>query len=401
MSTTFYKAIGVQEYNREDLRKFSRSIGISLKKLDYYNSNHILPSQSDLELIQSHINISKNVLMLKMGIFNEELLLAISENAEKIAKKTKEKIKPDSHSNLVFETDLGQMYQGDCLNLLNKIEDNSVDMVFADPPFNLNKEYLSKIDDNLTINKYLDWCYNWLDGCIRILKDGGSLLIWNIPKWNTFISNYLNQRLTFKHWIANDIKFSLPISGKFYPSHYSLLYYTKGEKANTFKPDRLPMETCPSCYKELKDYGGYKNKMNPLGINLTDVWYDIPPVRHNKYKKRKEANELSVKLLDRIIEFSTKEGDLIFDPFGGAGTTYIVAQIKNRKWIGIELGPVDDIIKRFDNIEDDFKLINKYRENYNQLFPEKIKIKRTNLGIWTDESFPKKEKELNIETKTA
>ena len=399
MSITFYKAIGVQDYKREDLRKFSRTIGISLKKLDYYNSNHILPNDNDLKLIETHIKINKNVLMLKMGIFNQELLSAISKNAEKIAKDTKDKEKHKSASDLIFETDLGQMYQGDCLSILDEIEDNSVDMVFADPPFNLNKAYLSNIDDNLSINEYLDWCYNWLDGCIRILKEGGSLLIWNIPKWNTFISNYLNKRLNFRHWIANDIKFSLPISGRFYPSHYSLLYYTKGEKANTFQPDRLAMETCSSCYKELKDYGGYKNKMNPLGINLTDVWYDIPPVRHSKYKNRKEANELSVKLLDRIIEFSTKEGDLIFDPFGGAGTTYVVAEIKNRKWIGIELGPVEDIITRFNNIENDFKLINKYRENYNQLFPKKVKLKRKKLGIWTDESFSQNIKKSKEETK--
>ena len=88
------------------------------------------------------------------------------------------------------------------------------------------------------------------------------------------------------------------------------------------------MQVCSSCFGDLKDYGGYKDKMNPNGINLTDVWYDIPPVRHAKYKKRNGANELSIKLLDRIIEMSTDEGDIVFDPFGGSGTTYVVSEIK-------------------------------------------------------------------------
>ncbi|MDX9786344.1 MAG: hypothetical protein RBT11_06200 [Desulfobacterales bacterium] len=62
------------------------------------------------------------------------------------------------------------------------------------------------------------------------------------------------------------------------------------------------MDICPHCLGDLKDYGGYKDKMNPDGVNLTDVWLDIPPVRHKKYKKRNSSNELSVKLIDRIIE---------------------------------------------------------------------------------------------------
>src|SRR5690606_32278213 len=143
------------------------------------------------------------------------------------------------------------------------------------------------------------------------LKPGGNLFLWNLPKWNTFFSEFLNHRLTFRHWIATDIKYSLPIQSKLYPSHYSLLYYVKNEKPSIFKPDRLKMETCPHCYKELRDYYGYKNKMKPAGINLTDGWYDIPPVRHSKYKKRKGSNELSIKLMDRIIEMGSQEGDVI------------------------------------------------------------------------------------------
>jgi site-specific DNA-methyltransferase (adenine-specific) len=78
--------------------------------------------------------------------------------------------------------------------------------------------------------------------------------------------------------------------------------------------------------------------MNPLGVNLKDVWLDIPPVRHRKFKvKGRSANALSTKMLDRVVEISTTPGDVVLDPFGGSGTTYAVCEKKGRRWIGIEL----------------------------------------------------------------
>ncbi len=185
------------------------------------------------------------------------------------------------------------------------------------------------------------------------------------------------------------MKNNMPIQGRLYPSHYSLLYFIKGEKANTFEPDRLPAQTCPKCFGDLKDYGGYKRKMNPLGVNLTDVWYDIPPVRHRKYKKRNGANELSIKILDRIIELSTKEGDLVFDPFGGSGTTYVIAEIKNRKWIGSEIDNCEIIKDRFDNISEDKQHLVNIREKLNSLFPPAVRREREKNGLWTVESVRK------------
>jgi site-specific DNA-methyltransferase (adenine-specific) len=146
------------------------------------------------------------------------------------------------------------------------------------------------------------------------------------------------------------------------------------------------MGICPHCYGDLKDYGGYKNKMNPNGINISDVWTDIPPVRHAKYKKRNGSNELSVRLLDRVIEMSSNEGDLVFDPFGGSGTTYAVAELKKRRWLGVEIGPVDSIINRFENINEDRSNLENIRKDINALIPEKSYQKRVEKGLWTPES---------------
>jgi site-specific DNA-methyltransferase (adenine-specific) len=266
-----------------------------------------------------------------------------------------------------------------------------VDLIFCDPPFNLDKLYPSEMDDDLRQEHYLEWCETWLAECVRLLRDGGGLFVYNLPKWNTFLSAFLNRHLTFRHWIAVDIKGSLPIAGRLYPSHYSLLYYVKGERPTAFTPDRLPMDICPSCMVDLKDYGGYKDKMNPLGVNLTDIWNDIPPVRHAKYKKRKTANELSVKLLDRVIELASKEGDVVLDPFGGSGTTYAVAEMKNRKWIGMEIGPVDGVIERMENLSDERPYLQKIRNGYNQLFLPAHQVLRHARGLWTCETFAKKD----------
>jgi len=213
------------------------------------------------------------------------------------------------------------------------------------------------------------------------------MFIWNIPRWCTYIAGMLNGRLTFRNWIAVDMKYSLPISGRLYPSHYGLLYYVKGTSPAAFSPDRVPMSTCGNCGMELKDYGGYKSKMNPLGISLSDVWADISPVRHSKYKKRKEANELPVRLLDRVLEMATKEGDLVLDPFGGAGTTYAVAEIKKRRWIGMEIGSIDQIEERLRDLGPDRENIERLRAPYNHLFPPAVYSLRKSRGLWTCDDF--------------
>jgi site-specific DNA-methyltransferase (adenine-specific) len=87
--------------------------------------------------------------------------------------------------------------------------------------------------------------------------------------------------------------------------------------------------------------------MNGLGVNLMDVWTDIPPVRHWKFKSpKRKANALSTKILDRVVELSTVAGEVVLDPFGGSGTTFAVCERKNRRWLGIEIESTEVIIER-------------------------------------------------------
>jgi site-specific DNA-methyltransferase (adenine-specific) len=393
-SDQFFKAIGVTAVKGEALANFAKKSGVSTAKLKYYNENNILPSGNDLDKVCKAANISELLIRLKMGRLDKDILEAIQEYADDLMPMLSKHVpsieSPLEACSLEFTTKLGELYRGDCYELLKSLENDSVDLIFADPPFNLSKLYPSEINDNLKTEKYLHWCQEWLRESIRALKPGGALFLWNLPKWNAALTNFLEAQLTFRHWIAVDIKCSLPIQGRLYPSHYSLLYYIKGDRPNTFHPDRLPMQICPKCYGDLKDYGGYKDKMNPAGINITDIWTDIPPVRHAKYKRREGSNELSLKLLDRIIEMSSNEGDLILDPFGGSGTTYMAAELKNRKWIGCEIGPVDIIVDRFKLLEEERKILQSYRSNLNMLFPEEVRLNRIKRGLWTCESIREK-----------
>jgi len=252
----------------------------------------------------------------------------------------------------VHATELGVLFKGDCLSVLPHIKNESVDTIFADPPFNLGKEYGETVNDGRPDDEYLAWSRKWIDESVRIIQPGGTLFLYNIPRWNIPLGAYLIERgLLFRNWIAVNIKFGLPIPKRIYPSHYSLLYFTKG-KAKTFRSIRTPIETCRHCGKEIKDYGGHRDAMNPKGVNLTDVWNDIPPVRHWKFKsKKRKANQLSTKLVRRCLELSSRPGDLVLDPFGGSGTTYDVCEHTSRHWIGIEVEKesCDVIIERLEN----------------------------------------------------
>lgn len=277
----------------------------------------------------------------------------------------------------ILKTALGEVYEEDCLRFLKTIESETVDVAFADPPFNLGKEYTSGIDDNIAEHDYLVWCKHWLHEMCRTLKPGGSLFLWNLPKWNLPLGAYLSERVTFRHWIAVDIKYSLPISRRLYPSHYSLLYFVKGDRPAIFHPDRLPVPCCRHCGGEQRDYGGYKDKMNPKGVNLADVWTDIPPVRHAKYKKR-AANALALKLMDRIVTMASDPGSLVLDPFGGSGTTFVAAELTGRRWIGCDLDCAA-IVGRFESLDADGEHLAQIHQNKNVLFT-KADLKRRRMS---------------------
>ena len=158
---------------------------------------------------------------------------------------------------------LNKIIKGDCIELFKLIPDESVDITFADPPFNLKKKYNSH-KDSLIIQDYLDWCEQWIKETVRVTKPTGSIFLHNIPKWLTYYSSMLNKIADFKHWICWDAP-TMPIGKTLQPSHYGMLYYAKDTKKNKFYEIRYPHKRCRKCNYLQKDYGGKKAALNPFG----------------------------------------------------------------------------------------------------------------------------------------
>lgn len=247
-------------------------------------------------------------------------------------------------------TERGLLYETDCLNLLTALKDDSIGCVFADPPFNLGKKYGNgSVSDDLEKSKYLAWSFKWLDECVRVLVPGGALFVYILPQWGYHFAMHLEHRgLLFRHWIAVSMKGTFPRGRKLYPAHYALLYFTKGTP-RTFNRVRLPIPICRHCGGDIKDYGGHRKFLNPLGLNLTDIWEDTAPARHQKFKSRWHVNELKPMIPGRCFEIATETDDIVLDPFGGGGSSFEAAEKLGRYWLGTEITDCDHIRKRMEH----------------------------------------------------
>jgi len=244
---------------------------------------------------------------------------------------------------------LNQMHNGKCLDILKAIPSQSVDLAFADPPFNLMKEYKG-YSDELSVSEYVGWCKRWLVEYMRVLKPGGALVILNLPKWALHISDFLcRQRdIYLQNWIVWN---ALPEpKGVLMPAHYSLLYFTKGKRAARFNycsmeqgwqpfdeavfpPDRADVCKRRSCLRKRRASASLWRG------ELTDIWHDIH--RDRRAGRRAAAIQghpcpTPEALLDRLIRLTTNPGDVVLDAFAGVGTTALVAGRLGRNFICIE-----------------------------------------------------------------
>lgn len=229
---------------------------------------------------------------------------------------------------------INQIVKGDCLDILREIPDASVDITFADPPFNLNKKY-NGYKDKKNNDAYLDWCKEWISEMVRVTKPSGSIFVHNIPKWLTYSAAFLNEVAHFKHWIAWDAP-SGPMGKSLQPSHYGILYYVKDPSETKFYEIRYPHKRCRKCGYLLKDYGGKKDALHSFGPLISDSWTDIHRIKHNKYRDEHPC-QLPIHLLERIVLMSTDENDIVLDPFVGTGTSVIAAKRLGRRFIGIDI----------------------------------------------------------------
>ena len=229
---------------------------------------------------------------------------------------------------------VNRVHNVDCLDLMRSMRAGSVNMVFADPPFNLKKRYAS-YKDNLPFDEYMSWTKEWLIEACRILRKDGSIFVYNIPKLLTYTSAMLNEIAEFRHWIAWNSN-GQPLGKTLQPAHYGILFYTKNRDSK-FYDVRTPHKTCRSCNIYLKDYGGKEYLRHEFGYQISDVWDDIHRIRHSSKRIDSHPCQLPVHLIERLILMTTDENDIVFDPFCGGGAAAVAAKQLGRRYIGTEI----------------------------------------------------------------
>ena len=243
----------------------------------------------------------------------------------------------------------GFVVTGDGLGTLQSVGEGAADVIFLDPPFNLGKAYgeSGPSADRRDPAIYFDFMTSILTASSVALAPGGALYLYHVPSVAAALVQHMPAELGFRHWIAVSMKNGFARGSRLYPAHYALLYYTKGTPAHFCRP-KLPPPVCRHCGKVLPDYGGYKQHMS-AGVNLSDVWTDISPVRHKKHKTR-DANELPLAIPRRVLQISGVRDGLVVDPFAGSGAMLVAARECGMRFIGgdREQSQVDGMIARLE-----------------------------------------------------
>jgi len=236
-----------------------------------------------------------------------------------------------------FGTNEHKIIYGDAIEALKSIPDESIDLIFADPPYNIGKNFNGKIEKWKTEESYLVWCYEWIDLCIQKLKPNGSFYVMTATQFMPFLDLYIRNKLT----ILSRIVWSYDSSGvqakNFFGSMYEpILYCVKDKKNYTFNTKDILVEAKTGAKRKLIDY----RKAIPTAYNTEkvpgNVW-EFSRVRYRMEEYENHPTQKPISLLERIIKASSNENDFVMDPFSGTFTTCYVAKILKRNCIGIEL----------------------------------------------------------------
>ena len=250
---------------------------------------------------------------------------------------------------MTIETD--RLFNEDCIAGMKRLPDGCVDLAFADPPFNIGYDYDS-YDDSREAREYLDWSKQWTSEVVRLLKPDGAfwLAIGDEFAAELKVMATHEHRLHCRSWVVWYYTFGVNCKNKFTRSHTHIFHFVKHPKRFTFNADD-PAIRIPSARQLV--YGD--RRANPKGRLPDDTWIlrpqDLPegfqPEQDTWYFSRvcgtfKERAgwhgcQMPEQLLGRIIRATSRPGELVLDPFGGSGTTLVVAKKLERRYLGFEL----------------------------------------------------------------
>ena len=248
---------------------------------------------------------------------------------------------PENAPLLFFNTQYGSLYQGDCIRHMKTLNDNSVDLIFADPPYNIKK---AKWDIFKSVEDYLEWTIDWVREAQRILSPVGNLYICGFPEILADIKHEVSPMFYDCRWIVWYYRNKANLSNDWGRSHEGILHLRKNEHhIFNIDPIRIPYNEHTTKYPKRKQgvssqYNNgetYEWTPNPLGAKPKDV-LEIPTIANGSWEKFAHETQKPVELLRSIILSSSNPDSLIYDPFGGSGTTYAVAEAYERRWLGTE-----------------------------------------------------------------
>jgi site-specific DNA-methyltransferase (adenine-specific) len=241
-----------------------------------------------------------------------------------------------------LKTKLGSLFQIDAIKLLKSIDKESVDLVFADPPYNIKKAEWDSFESQ---KKYVEWCLEWIKECHRILTPKGTLYICGFSEILADVKWAASHLFKGCKWLVWYYRNKANLSNDWGRSHESILHFRKSREY-IFNIDevRVPYNAHTLKYPvhpqaETSQYGNGKQYIwipNPKGAKPKDV-FEIPTISNSSWEKEDHPTQKPVQLVKKSVLASSNAGSLIVDPLGGAGTTYAIAEAFGRRWLGSEI----------------------------------------------------------------
>lgn len=227
---------------------------------------------------------------------------------------------------------------GNSIEVLKKMKSQTVNLIFADPPYNIGKDFGNNKDCWDSIEVYIAWCKEWIDECMRILKDNGTMYFMTATQFMPYLDVYVSEKYNVLSRIVWTYDSSGVQSKKIFGSLYEpILMMNKSSKSSyIFNDQEILVEAKTGARRKLIDY----RKTPPRPYNTKkvpgNVW-QFPRVRFKMAEYENHPTQKPEALLERIILASSNKGDVVLDPFSGSFTTSAVALKHERKVIGIEL----------------------------------------------------------------
>ena len=245
--------------------------------------------------------------------------------------------------NSLFNTQLTEEYMnknnsmailGDSLSVLKKMKDKSVQLIFADAPYNIGKDFGNNSDKWESVHAYIEWCKTWIDECMRVLSDNGTMYFMTATQHMPYLDVFASEKYNVLCRIIWSYDSSGVQSKKMYGSLYEPILMSKS--SYTFNYEDILVEAKTGAKRKLIDYR--KNPPQPYSSQKVpgNVW-DFSRVRFKMDEYENHPTQKPEALLERIVKASSNPGDVVLDPFSGSFTTSAVAVRLGRVGIGIDM----------------------------------------------------------------